>query len=72
MLEKIFQNMKENLNDKYLIHNLVFYKTSQKYGKKYFSNPMEFIKFCPFDLITKVEINSVDSECIETSMIFKI
>jgi hypothetical protein len=72
MIDKVFNTMKRNLKGKYFIHNLVFYKGQQKYGRNYFLNLKEFINFCPFELIGKVEIDIEDSDCIETSSIFKI
>ena len=64
--------MKENFEDKYFIHNLVFYKGSQSYGLNYFSNLDELIDYCPFELLGKVSGDYEDSIFIETSAIFKI
>ena len=64
--------MQMNLKGKFLIHNLVFYKENQRYGKEYFSMPEEFIQFCPFELLGKVEVNIKNSNVIETSMLFKV
>jgi SAM-dependent methyltransferase len=72
MIDNLFKTMSNKLKGKYLIHNLVFYKGLQKYGNNYFSNLNEFIKFCPFELIGKVEIDIKQSDTIETSIIFKI
>ena len=72
MLDKIFDIMKQKCRGKYFIHNLVFYKSLQEYGKEYFTNLNEFIKFCPFELVGKVEIDIKNSDTIETSSIFKI
>lgn len=72
MLDKVFEVMSNKLKGKYLIHNLVFYKGQQKYGTGYFTNLDEFIKFCPFDLLGRVEIDIKHSDTIETSTIFKI
>ena len=72
MLDKVFDNMSDKLKGKYLIHNLVFYKGQQKYGTNYFTNLDEFIKFCPFELLGRVEIDIKHSDTIETSTIFKI
>ena len=72
MLDKVFNTMANKLRGKYFIHNLVFYKGQQKYGKNYFTNLNEFINFCPFELIGKVEIDIKQSDTIETSTIFKI
>ena len=72
MLDKVFDIMSDKLKGKYLIHNLVFYKGQQKYGTNYFTNLDEFIKFCPFELLGRVEIDIKHSDTIETSTIFKI
>lgn len=72
MLDIVFEIMSNKLKGKYLIHNLVFYKGQQKYGTDYFTNLDEFIKFCPFELLGRVEIDIKHSDTIETSTIFKI
>ena len=72
MIDQIFDIMIKKLKGKYFIHNLVFYKGQQKYGNEYFTSLKEFISFCPFELVGKVEINIKDSDSIETSSIFKI
>jgi len=72
MIDKLFESMKKELKGKYFIHNLVFYKGQQKYGKEYFKNLNEFINFCPFEMIGKVEVDMKNSQIIETSSIFKI
>ena len=72
MLDEIFKKMSIKLKGKYFIHNLVFYKGQQKYGNDYFKNLDEFIDFCPFELIAKVEIDIKNTNTIETSSIFKI
>jgi hypothetical protein len=71
-LDNVFKLMSKKLIGKYFIHNLVFYKGHQKYGNDYFTNLNEFIKFCPFELLGKVEIDLNESDTIETSTIFKI
>jgi SAM-dependent methyltransferase len=72
LLDKVFEIMKEKMKGKYFIHNLVFYKAQQKYGNQYFTNLDEFIKFCPFELLGKVEIDIKENDTIETSSIFRI
>lgn len=72
LLDKVFEIMKEKMKGKYFIHNLVFYKGQQEYGKQYFTNLDEFIKFCPFELLGKVEIDIKENDTIETSSIFRI
>ncbi len=72
LLDKVFEKMKNNLSGKFFIHNLTFYKGQQKYGRKYFTNLKEFIEFCPFKLLTKVEIEENDCDAYQTSSIFLI
>lgn len=72
MIDNVFKVMSEKLKGKYFIHNLVFYKGQQRYGTNYFTNLNEFIQFCPFTLIGKVEIDINQSDTFETSTIFKI
>ncbi len=72
LLDRVFEKMKNNLSGKFFIHNLVFYKGQQRYGNNYFTNLKEFLEFCPFKLLTKVEIDNVDSESSATSSIFII
>lgn len=72
LLKKIFFEMSNKLKGKYFIHNLVFYRGQQKYGNDYFTNLNEFIKYCPFELIAKVEIDITTNDTIETSSIFRI
>lgn len=74
MIDKVFNNMSQGLGGKYFIHNLVFYKdSSQEYGRDYFTSLDEFIDFCPFDLLGKVEVDLADDNVtVETSAIFRI
>ena len=73
LLGKTFDEMKKNLSGKYFIHNLDFFKYNiQKYGNNYFTNLNEFINFCPFELIAKVEDEIIENDVINTSCIFKI
>ena len=72
----LFDNM---LNDilvyfkgKYVINNLVFYKGQQQYGVEYFTNINSFIKYCPFKLLGKVEVDFSEADTIETSTIFRV
>ena len=75
ILNNIFSDMSNFLKGKYFIHNLVFYKGQQKYGREYFSNLDQFIEFCPFQLMSKIEVdtpNGAMADVIETSALFKI
>ena len=72
-MDKIFNTMSKNFKgkNKFFIHNLAFYKDGiQQYGNDYFTNLDEFIEFCPFELLEKVQVDLKDG--IETSAIFKI
>ena len=69
---KIFDLMKQNLEGKFFIHNLVFYKSKQEYGLDYFSNLNEFLEFCPFNLLGTLSSDYIESNTIETSTIFEI
>ena len=74
-LDKIFNIMSKKFKgkNKFFIHNLVFYKGKvQQYGKDYFTTFEEFIEFCPFELLAKIEVDIHSSDCVETSAIFKI
>ncbi len=71
-IDKIFKEMSKSLAGKYFIHNLVFYKSDQKYGSEYFSCLDDFVKFCPFELLGKNITDFESSNVIETSTIFKI
>jgi len=72
MIDKIFDIMKKKLKGKYFIHNLVFYKGQQKYGLNYFSTLEQFIEFCPFKILGKNYTEFENSDCSETSTIFRI
>ena len=74
-IDRLFNIISENFKgkNKFLLHNLVFYKGSvQQYGKEYFTNIDEFIEYCPFELLGKVESDIQSEGNIETSAIFKI
>ena len=71
-IDKIFEIMKNKLNGKYFIHNLVFYKGQQRYGLDYFSSLDQFIEFCPFKLLGKTISDFEESDNSETSSIFRI
>ena len=72
MLDEIFDIMKQKCKGKYFIHNLVFYKGQQRYGLDYFSSLDQFIEFCPFKLLGKTISAYEESDCSETSSIFRI
>lgn len=72
LIDSIFEKMIQGFSGKLFVHNLVFYKGQQKYGLEYFDSLSSFITYCPFQLLGKVEIDIVDSDCIETSCIFRV
>ena len=51
LIDKIFEDIEMYSYAKYFIHNLVFYKGTQKYGVDHFTSLYEFIKTSPFQLI---------------------
>ncbi len=71
-LNSLFDVMKSDFKGKFLLVNQVFYKGTQKYGTKYFTNLAEFIKFVPFELVGSCEATTVNDTTVETSTIFKI
>ena len=74
-IDEVFDIMSNKFKgkNKFLIHNLVFYKGGvQQYGKEYFTTLDEFIEFCPFELLGKVQSDIQSEGNIETSAIFKI
>ena len=74
-IDEVFNIMSNKFKgkNKFLIHNLVFYKGGvQQYGKEYFTTLDEFIEFCPFELLVKVQSDIQSEGNIETSAIFKI
>lgn len=71
-LPRLFALMQEHFAGKYFIHNLVFYKGSQRYGTEYFTNLQEFINYVPFTLVGSCEATTEQDSTIETSTIFRI
>ncbi|BBH54077.1 methyltransferase domain-containing protein [Fluviispira sanaruensis] len=73
-IDKIFEIMLQYLPNKFFFQNLTFYQGGeQKYGRNYFTTLEEFIKYCPFKLIEKVEVTPSDAQkTIETHAVFKI
>jgi trans-aconitate methyltransferase len=71
-LDALFEQMQTHFAGKYFIHNLVFYKGTQKYGTEYFTNLREFIDYVPFKLVAYCEASGADDSTIETSTIFRI
>jgi len=74
-IDEIFNIMSKKFKgkNKFFIHNDTFYKGDvQQYGKDYFTNIDEFIEFCPFELLGKIEIDINSEDTVETSAIFKI
>ncbi|TGN18247.1 class I SAM-dependent methyltransferase [Leptospira idonii] len=71
-LTNAFENIAKYFKGGYFIHNLNFYESGQKYGVDFFTNLQEFIKFCPFSLVSHSEVKYSGNNNIETSCIFKI
>jgi trans-aconitate methyltransferase len=64
--------LRRDFAGKYFLHNLVFYKGSQRYGREYFTTLDEFIARVPFELVARVEATTRDMDTIETSTVFRI
>ena len=71
-LNGMFEVMRENFRDRFLLINQVFYKGTQKYGTEYFTSMEELISFVPFELVGKCEATMERDSTIETSTIFRI
>jgi SAM-dependent methyltransferase len=71
-LDALFELMLEHFPGKYFIHNLVFYKGTQRYGTDHFTNLQEFMARVPFVPIGHMEATTVEDSTIETSAIFRI
>lgn len=72
-LKEIFDRMLESHRGKHFLHNLVFYKGSQRYGREFFTTFEEFAAFCPFKLIEHCSSTTSESESsIDTSSVFLI
>ena len=71
-IDKVFTVLKKNFKGKYLIIQQTFYKGQQRYGLDYFSNLDELIRFCPFELLSKVICDYSSKNSYDTTTIFKI
>tara|TARA_B100002019_G_C21243819_1_gene587135 strand:+ start:936 stop:1559 length:624 start_codon:yes stop_codon:yes gene_type:complete len=74
-IDSVFNAMIKKFRDmnKYFIHVDNFYKGNvQQYGKEYFTSLEEFIEFCPFELLGKVQIDLERKNDTESAAIFKI
>lgn len=71
-LDQLFEDMLTHFRGKYFLHNLVFYKGSQRYGREYFTTLQDFIDRVPFQLVGQVEGTTVQDTNIDTATIFRI
>lgn len=71
-LPALFEEMRQHFAGKYFLHNLVFYKGTQRYGTEYFTSLREFIDYVPFPLLAYCEASTAEDSTIETSCIFRI
>jgi SAM-dependent methyltransferase len=71
-LQKIFDEMLRHMQGKYFLHNLVFYKGTQRYGTEYFTNLASFIEYVPFKLLGYCEATTEQDSTIETHTVFRI
>ncbi len=68
----VLETLRSHFSGKYFLHNLVFYKTGQRYGREYFTNLDEFIARVPFELVARMEGTTREMDTIETSTVFRI
>lgn len=71
-LREILEKMRRLHAGKLLIHNLVFYKGTQKYGTDYFTNLRELIAWTPFPCLAWCEATTESDTTVETSAVFRI
>ncbi|MBL8009048.1 MAG: class I SAM-dependent methyltransferase [Flavobacteriales bacterium] len=71
-LDALFKLMLTHYPGKYFIHNLVFYKGTQRYGTEHFTNLKEFMARAPFTPLGWMEATTEADSTIETSSIFRI
>ena len=71
-LDELFELMLTHYPGKYFIHNLVFYKGTQRYGTEHFTNLKEFVTRIPFVPLGWMEATTEQDSTIETSAIFRI
>lgn len=70
--DSVIEILRSDFAGKYFLHNLVFYKRGQQYGREYFTTLDEFIERVPFELIARMEGTTRDMDTIETSTLFRI
>ncbi len=71
-LPAIIEGLRTHFKGKYLLHNLVFYKGTQKYGTDYFTSLKELIAYIPFPCECHVEATTAQDTTIETHTVFRI
>jgi trans-aconitate methyltransferase len=70
--DSVLDTLRDNFSGKYFLHNLVFYKSGQRYGREYFTTLDEFIARVPFELVARMEGTTKTMDTIETSTVFRI
>lgn len=70
--DSLLELLRRDFGGKYFLHNLVFYKGGQQYGREYFTTLDEFIARVPFPLVARMEGTTADMDTIETSTVFQI
>ncbi len=71
-LHEIIEKLRQHFAGKPLVHNLVFYKGTQRYGTDYFTNLRQLIDWMPFPCIAWCEATTESDSTIETSAVFRI
>lgn len=70
--DSVLETLRDHFSGKYFLHNLVFYKSAQRYGREYFTTLDEFIARVPFELVARTEGTTKTMDTIETSTVFRI
>lgn len=71
-LDEIIDNISINYKGKYIFINQTFYKGQQQYGNEYFTNLTEMINYLPWTNLTRIEIETFDTESVETHSVFRV
>ena len=71
-LDEIIDNISTKYKGKYIFINQTFYKGQQQYGNDYFTNLTEMINYLPWTNLTRMEIEMLNMESVETHSVFCI
>ena len=68
----MIDNISTKYKGKYIFINQTFYKGQQQYGNDYFTNLTEMINYLPWTNLTRMEIEMLNMESVETHSVFCI